>query len=567
MHSSLCNNNNCYSLNKNKNLILYNAKIHSMQTENRVYEALEIKNDKISRVGSNNEILQNKKPGSIIIDLKGHMVIPGLIDTHTHFFAAALSELKETLANPSTIQELLNYIKEKTEILGKGKWIYIGNVYPLRLSEKRFPTIEELDKVSPDNPVFIDAAYASQVNSKALQISKLNEKSIISTGRLCKDKVTGKLNGMLLGCGELIKKYIPFPQYTKQEMVKAFLVLQEKYLKLGITSIVEAFTTENAIDLYNEMYENGILHIRTVYTKVPNNTNTYNSEEFENYFKSVKIPSKWGKPGFIKLFLDGGFLTGTAYMKKSFSRGYKFLDTDENFRGIINYNKDELIYWIEKALENNLQMTAHCTGDASLEVLLSAYEEVNKRQSINGKRFTVIHGNFVNKEALLKIKSLGIILISQPAWHYMDSLALSEIMDKETMATFLPYKDILNAEVIATGGSDHMIKHDSIESVNPYNPFIGIYNLVTRHEKSGVEILGEQRISPFEAMKMYTANAAYLTFDEDKKGTLEEGKLADLVVLSKDITTCSCDKIKTIVSKMTIVDGKIVYNSYIPCNI
>ena len=528
-----------------------------------IYEALEIKNDKIARVGGNDDILQNKKPDSIVIDLKGHTVIPGLIDTHTHFLAAALSELKETLANPSTIQELLDYIKEKTEILGKDKWIYIGNVYPLRLSEKRFPTIEELDKVSPDNPVFIDAAYASQVNSKALQIAKLNEKSIISAGRLCKDKVTGKLNGMLLGCGELVKKYIPFPQYTKQEMVKAFLVLQEEYLKLGITSIVEAFTTENAIDLYNEMYENGILHIRTVYTKVPNNTNTYNSEEFENYFKSVKIPSKWGKPGFIKLFLDGGFLTGTAYMKKSFSRGYKFLDTDENFRGIINYNKDELIYWIEKALENNLQMTAHCTGNASLEVLLSAYEEVNKRQSINGKRFTVIHGNFVNKEALLKIKSLGIILISQPAWHYMDSLALSEIMDKETMATFLPYKDILNAEVIAAGGSDHMIKHDSIESVNPYNPFIGIYNLVTRHEKSGVEILGEQRISPFEAMKMYTANAAYLTFDEDKKGTLEEGKLADLVVLSKDIYSCPYEEIKNIESEMTMVGGEIIYNSRI----
>jgi predicted amidohydrolase YtcJ len=551
-------NINC-EIKKAGHLILYNAKIYTMESENKIYEALEIKDDKIFRVGSNKEILENKEIGSIAINLHGNTVVPGLIDTHTHFSSAALSELKEELLNPKSVKEILDYIKMKTETLAKGEWIYLRNIYPTRLLEGRFPTLEELDQVAPEHPVFINAAYASQVNTKALEICKINKDTIMTDGKICKNKTTGKLNGMLLGRGELVKRNIPMLQYTRKEMEEAFLILQEKYSQVGITSIVEAVTPANVIEVYNEIYETGKLGIRIIYTKLPD-APMYSAEEFSNYSKLVKTPTEWGKTGFLKLFIDGGFLTGTSYMKKSYSKGYSFLDMDAGFKGNMGYNKEQLIYWIEKALENNLQMTAHCTGNASLDILLSAYNEVNKKQSIINKRFTVIHANFIDAEALKKIKELGIILISQPMWHYMDSFTLTKIIDEETLRTFLPYKDILITDVIATGGSDHMIKHNSIESVNPYNPFVSMYNLVTRREKSGKEINVEQKISPYDAMKMYTSNATYLTFDEDKKGTLEKGKLADLVVLSKDYFTCAPEEIPNIESKLTIVGGKIVYS-------
>jgi len=274
----------------------------------------------------------------------------------------------------------------------------------------------------------------------------------------------------------------------------------------------------------------------------------------------IDTPVDWGKPGFLKVFIDGGILTGTAYMRKPYSPKLGIPGVmDGTFRGVITADRDKLCLFIRKACETGLQMTAHCIGDAALDVFLSAYEEVNRSIPIYGKRFSVIHADFTDEHTISRLQQLGIVLISQPAWHYRDGSALSRILDSETMASFLPYRRLIESGIVVCGGSDHMIKVDSFHSQNPYNPFIGLYNLITRKTEKGEAIQQEQRISRLQALKMYTANGAYATFDENKKGTLEDGKLADMAVLSKDYFTCAEEDIPKIESELTIVGGRVVY--------
>lgn len=532
-----------------------------MDEKNRVFQAIAIKNDRVLDLGSNQDILKLGDITTIIIDLKGKTVIPGLVESHSHFSTAALSELNDDIFIPQSVSELLDYIKLKVSTLNKGEWIYLRNVYPLRLAENRYPTLEEIDSVAPDNPVYIDGAYAGQANSYAMKLCGINKKTIPVTGKLIKNENTGELNGMFLACGYLIKKYIKTQILSPEEMEDAFRKLQKAYNKLGITSVIEAATPIQNLEIYRNLYIKNILYLRMVYTKLVNDINDpiNNIDEFA---ESIKIPPEWGKLKFIKVFLDGGILTGTAYMRKPYRANCNaFGFKDNEFRGIINYNRNQLGKIINKVSESRLQMTAHCTGNAALDILLSAYEEANADISVCGRRFSIIHANFTDMETLEKIKKMGLVLISQPAWHYKDSVMLAKIIDSETLKSFLPYKEIDELGICVCSGSDHMVKYDSFLSVNPYNPFLGMYNLITRKTYQGEIVAGSQKITRESALKMYTVNGAYATFDEDIKGSLEKGKLADMAVLSKDYFTCREEDIPFIESELTIVGGKLVINT------
>jgi predicted amidohydrolase YtcJ len=209
------------------------------------------------------------------------------------------------------------------------------------------------------------------------------------------------------------------------------------------------------------------------------------------------------------------------------------------------------------AYDNRLQMTAHCIGDAAVDELLAAYEEVDHKNAIGKRRFTMIHADFTDQQVLYKMKDLGILILSQPAWHYMDGDLMLEVGDKEATDSFLPYRAMEDIGICVSAGSDHMAKHDPNTACNPYNPFIGMYSMITRKTRTGKEVYPEQKVSRYSALKAYTVNGAYASFDEDKKGTLEAGKLADMVLLSKDFFTCPEDEIPGITSELTIVGGKI----------
>lgn len=531
-----------------------------MDGKKSIYTAMALKGNKIIAVGSDSEIKELKGKNTQLFNLEKRTVIPGITESHTHIFRSGLSELNGELFIPKSIHELLDYIREKVKIITPGEWLYFPNTYPVRLEENRFPSLEELDEVAPENPVYINGAYAGQANSCALKVLNIDENTPEPpASAFIKNHSTGKLTGLLLRCSQLVNNQIKPGTGTIEEIKKGFLNIQNYYNKLGITSVIDGMTSEDHIKALNSVYNDGNLNLRTVLThRISSPDTAY--DKLENMKSLLTLPPEWGKLGFCKITMDGGILTGTAYMRKPYRDKTGIFGINlEEYKGLVDYSADEIIDYIDISYKTGLQMTAHCIGNAATDILLDAYEKYQKKNNIRNRRFSIIHCDFTDINTLYRIKNLNLCILFQPAWHYMDGDILNKVLDFDTMKTFMPYSHFADMEIPAAAGSDHMVKYDPIVSQNPYNPFLALYNMVTRKTRLGTSVGIQFRISRKEALKMYTSKAAYVTFDENMKGTLETGKSADFAVLSDDYFNCPEEKIKDIYSVMTVVGGKIVY--------
>jgi predicted amidohydrolase YtcJ len=236
---------------------------------------------------------------------------------------------------------------------------------------------------------------------------------------------------------------------------------------------------------------------------------------------------------------------------------YGFKDPD--YRGVLAVPKENVFEMARLANQLGWQMTAHTTGGASTDLLLDAYEATDREKSIRDRRFVLTHANFPNRSVIERSRRMGVILDMQPAWLHLDGVALSKVLGPQRVLDFHPYKSALDAGVMVAGGSDHMIKFDSRDAINPFNPFFGMWMAVTRKLTDGSVLVPEQRITREQALRMWTTNAAYASFDEKNKGSIEAGKLADLVVISKDFLTCPEDEIRSLETVATMVGGRFVH--------
>jgi len=225
--------------------------------------------------------------------------------------------------------------------------------------------------------------------------------------------------------------------------------------------------------------------------------------------------------------------------------------------------RENLFEMAKTAAELGWQMTAHTTGGGATDVLLDAYENINKTVPIAGRRFTVTHGNFPDPRAIDRSKKLGVVYDIQPFWLYLDGPAIKDVFGPR-MKDFQPLRSLIDAGVVVGGGSDHMIRFDPREATNPYHPFLGMWIAITRKMVDGKVMNPEQRITRMEALKMWTWNGAYLSFEEKEKGSIEAGKLADLAVITKNYANCPEDEIKDIEALRTVVGGKVVYDRLKP---
>ena len=549
-------------------VVLYNGKILTMNPKSEIAQAVALQGDKIVAVGSDEQVLARANAKTEKIDLRGKTVVPGLTESHSHITGAAESEYFGEIYIPTSLEALLGYAAKKAESLKEGEWIYFRNTYPTRLREYRFPTLKELDSVAPRNPVFVDGAYAGQANSYAMRIANIDEKSPQPpVGEIVKDPATGKPTGLFLRCQSLVTKHYPGSRkLTPEQRVEALRKLTQNYNGLGITSVIEGGSTPDSVSAFNDLYNRGELTLRMSYTIRPDITKPKEEivKQVKNLIPLIKTPEDWGKLHFLKAWVDGGILTGTALMREPYGatgslHRQVFGHTDPKFKGVITYDLDTYAKAAEIAYELNLQMTAHCIGDGALDVLFEAYKRVNANHPIKDRRWSAIHGDFTDEPMLRWMAENGVMNIAQIAWFYKDGDILSKVLTERTVRSFYPFKTMENLGVVAIGGSDHMVKWNSVESVNPYNPWLSMYALVTRQTERGGVLMPEERISREAALKQYTLNGAYATFAEGRKGSIEKGKLADLAVLNKDYLTCPVEEIKEIRALLTLVGGKVVY--------
>ncbi|MCE9529319.1 MAG: amidohydrolase family protein, partial [Planctomycetales bacterium] len=264
----------------------------------------------------------------------------------------------------------------------------------------------------------------------------------------------------------------------------------------------------------------------------------------------------------VKCYLDGGMLTGSAYMREPWGVSKIYSITDPRYRGVLFIEPEKLLPIVQTTVESGLQFTAHSVGDGAVTNLVDAYEEVNKSTPVRDTRPCITHCNFMTAEAIDRMAKLGVNADIQPAWLYLDSRTLHAQFGEDRTRYFQPLHTLFEKKVIAGGGSDHMQKIGSLRSVNPYNPFLAMWTTITRQARwYDGKMHPEEALTREQAIRFYTMNNAYILFLDKEVGSLEVGKQADLIVLDRDLLACPVDDIKETKVLKTWLAGKLVHDA------
>lgn len=542
--------------------IYFNGNIITMWDRHPNVQAVAIVGDRFVGVGTDADVLKMAGPHTQKIDLHGQCVIPGLIAGHVHPIMAALSELDDPIPVFHNIAEIQSYIREQARKLPAGEIIFVPKIYSTRLAEHRYPTREEIDAAAGGREAVVDNGYASVLNTALLKrLGITRDTPQPANGRIVKD-ANGEPTGLVLGAPQLLGTVRESRPVTAAERIWALKTMLPHYNSVGFTGMDDRLEGPDGFRAYQALHDAGELTVRSYVTYVVKAQGT--PADVRHEIEQIPFVTGWGdkwlRVGSLKTFIDGGILIGTAYLRQPYgphTQIYGFVEP--GYRGVLSVPRENVLAMAQTADELGWQMTAHVTGGGALDILLDAYEEANRIKPIAGRRFVATHANFPDQRAIKRAKQLGIGFDVQPAWLYFDGPALKNVFGPERMKNFLPLRSLIDAGIVVGGGSDHMIRFDPKLSTNPYDPFFEMWMAITRKMTDGNVLNPEQRISRFEALKMWTWNNAYLEFFEKETGSIEPGKLADMVVIDKDFATCPENEIKDIEAVQTIVGGRVVY--------
>jgi predicted amidohydrolase YtcJ len=549
-------------------LVLVNGNVVTVDTSFSVQSAMAVKDGKILAVGTDEEIEAYRGSTTQYLNLNGKAVMPGLIDSHTHPASSSIVEYDHEIPSMETIENVLDYIRSRAATLEDGEWIWVSQVFLTRLKEQRYPTKKELDEAAPRNPTVFQTGPDASVNSLALKLSGINERWKVTDGGpgyAEKDPRTGRLTGILRSCTRYLKSHSSTNIPSQEEHIAWFKKLLADYNRVGITSVGERDASEDEIRLYSKMRNEGDLTVRAYLSKhvgtIPE------IEEIRKEIQTVGESSLYVGDDMlrvpaIKTYLDGGMLTGSAYMREPWGVSNLYGITDPDYQGLRFIPQDKLVEIMAACFERDVQFTAHCVGDGAVHAFIDACEILSERFDVASKRPVICHSNFMSEEAVGRAASMGIPVDIQPAWLYLDGRTLHHHFGYERLAWFQPLKAIFEAGGVVGGGSDHMQKIGSIRSINFYDPWMAMWVAMTRTARWLDEPLHtEHALSREEVIRFYTINNAYLFLAEDKLGSLETGKLADFIVLSDDILSCSPEQIRNMKVERTYLGGELVYSS------
>ena len=546
--------------------IFHSGKILTVDPQFRTLQAFAIRDGRIVAVGTNADITKLAGAGTERIDLGGKTVMPGLIDSHVHAPSASMYEFEQPVPDMETIEDVLSYFRARAKTNEPGTWITLSQVFITRLREQRYPTRAELDSAAPKHPVAFRTGPDASLNSLALSTSGIDATFQVPEGQPCRVERDGKgePTGILRNCGRYIRSESGGPSPTDADRLARLRQLLADYNAIGITSIVDANADRSGLELYRTLLEKNALTCRTflaygVDAQAPLDRIEAAIREAASHPLHKQHDMLWLRG--IKAFMDGGMLTGSAYMRQPWGVSKIYAIDDPAYRGV-RFIEPEKLYQIAKtSLANDLQFTAHAQGDAAVDAMVEAYERINRDDfPVRDRRPSITHASFMSAEAIAKMQALGIVANLQPAWLYLDGGTLRQHFGLERLAYFHPYRTLFEKGVTVGGGSDHMQKIGSLRSINPYNPFLAMWTTIVRQPRgTKAPLHPEQSLTREQAIRLYTINNAFLTFEETRKGSLEPGKLADFIVLDRDILTCPVDEVKDIKVEATYVGGTRVY--------
>jgi predicted amidohydrolase YtcJ len=540
-------------------LVLRNAKILTVDDRFREVAALAVRDGRFVAVGRNDDVQPFIGRGTRVIDGRGRTVVPGLIDTHVHALGVAEAESVQPFENLPSVDALQAWIRRFARS-GSEEWTWTPRVYPTRLREHRFPTRQELDAAAPDAPVAVDCAYAFVLNSAALRAARITRESPDPPGGAIARDAAGEPTGLLRNVGNLLAPFGSRPGSVSLDMLER---IHRAYLATGITSVIERGATLDGYKSYEALHRAGRLHVRaTVTIRIPR---ADDPAEVTRFIEGLPFRpgsgDEWFKPGPLKIVVDGGILIGTSFMREPYGlRARRLYAVDDaRYRGLLSLTPQQIASAIAIGHRLGWQMVAHVTGDAGVDIVLDAIEAAQKSKPAPDRRHTLLHAYFADPETAARAARLGVLVDTQPAWHYKDADALVEGLGRERLAHFIGLRTWRDAGVEVAINTDHMFGLDRNEALNPFNPFLTMYSATTRRTEGGVIVGGAEAVSRQEALRMMTSMAARFSHDENNRGSIETGKLGDFVVLSDHFLTVSPDRLRRIRPDLTVVGGRVAF--------
>ena len=531
-------------------LVLVGGRILTMDSRSSVAEALAVRDGKILAVGSDAAVRPIAGPQTRVIDLAGKTVVPGLIDTHAHFGAAGLSDYVVNLGPAKSVAGALELLKAFVARKKPGEWIITGGWHPpSQLAEKRYLTRQEIDSVAPNNPVYLrTVGHFAMANSLALQKAGIDKTSPNPSGGSFEKDASGELTGVLVETAiPLVENLVP--PFTEDEEIRQYKIAEGVLNSYGITSVVEGATsardtrTLQKIALSNA----ATLRVGLMYRPEPPAELSAWEAIMSGSGATSGFGDDWLKFGGIKIFYDGGMTLRTAMMRDVYP------DSHDNYRGIAQQTPERLKQLVSIANKSNWRVGVHVVGDLGVDQVLDAFEAADKEKSIRDRRFILIHASLIRPEQMDRARALGVRVDFQNVFMWDKAATVERFLGKATADRALPTKTLIDRM-----GLDNLGAGTDFP-VNPINPFLNIYIMVTRKDPNGNVYGASEAISREQALRLYTSAASRYMFDEGRKGTLEAGKLADLAVLSADIMSIPDDQIRDIKADMTMVGGKVVF--------
>ncbi len=505
-------------------LVLLEGNIITMNPNMPTAQAIAVKGNRISHVGTNQEVNQYIGEKTQIIHLNGKTVLPGFIDTHIHVadYGRLLTWLD--LEKAASIKEIQTQLGERTAQIAKGRWVLGKALNPDGLLEKRLPTRADLDIVAPDNPVvfYCLSGQVCVANSKALEIAKVNQQTVPTIERTPDGEPTGILRGYATN---LIWNFIPEP--TEQELYDATKLALGKIVEAGITSIHWIVLSEAELPIIQKLIETNSLPLR-VYLIVP-------AKMLDLALKNLKqLENDRFKLGGSIIFSDGYLASRTAALLEPYS-------DSPSEQGKMLCQQNEMLTLATKIQNAGLQLIIHAVGDKAVQEALAVIEQTRQNSSVVRPR--IEQAAVLNQALVRRIKNLGASISIQPCvvtsefsvWSAADHLG------EKRVRWLFPVKKLLSCGVWVLSGSDCPME--------PLNPLIGVEAAVKRGDM--------QKVSVFEALEMYAIFAAKSSLEEANKGSIEQGKLADFTVLSNDPCSVALDEISKISVCFTIFDGTV----------
>ncbi len=531
----------CNNSKPTADMIITNARIWTGNAEQPFAGAMAVSGDTIVAVGGKGEVMKHRSAESTVIDLGGRFVAPGFIDSHLHLLQGGSNLASVQLRDASTPGEFIKRIKEFAATQKPGTWILGGDWDGM--GWESLPRREWIDSVTPDNPVFVSRldGHMALANTLALKLAGVDRRVKDVSGGTIERDGRGELTGIFKdNAMDLISFKIP--EQSEEEVDRALVAAMNYLASNGVTSA-------HAVDAAS--YADGLARVRArggQITRIYYLQTISRWKDMNDQVEKEGRGDRWISTGGVKGFVDGSLGSHTA----AFIEPYTDLQTDT---GLFVNSEEDLYNWISESDKAGLQVVIHAIGDRAINSLLNIYERVAMENGERDRRFRIEHSQHLAPGDIKRYGELKVIASMQPYHAIDDGRWAEEYIGPERVKTTYAFRSLLDSGATLAFGSDWFVA--------PATPLEGIYAAVTRRTLDGKNPEGwvpEQKITVEEALKAYTINAAYASFEEDLKGTLEPGKLADFVVLDRDITAIDPAEIWNVKAQQTWVGGKKVFD-------